>query len=216
MYEFVSKKEVQSARNEIEGVIHNVQDYLRKNNILTFQYNLVGSASKHRHLVTRIVGGNQGFDMDYNIIIQSIDDKYNNPKRTKMVLMQTFNDFLPKDFKPCEDSSSVFTIKKVNKQSKKIVYSFDFAIVHYYYNETEDEYYQVERQEYISFNKKANSYSWELRKIASDHRYMEQYIKHNSLWNRLREDYLKHKNSEPTKKSRIVYYETLKRIYNKY
>ena len=72
MYEFVSKKEVSFARDEIEQVIHNVQDYLRENSILTFQYNLVGSASNHRHLVTRIINGNQGFDMDYNIIIQHI------------------------------------------------------------------------------------------------------------------------------------------------
>ena len=54
MFEFVSKKVVSLARNEIEEVIHKVQDYLREINILTFQYNLVGSASNRRHLVTRI------------------------------------------------------------------------------------------------------------------------------------------------------------------
>lgn len=229
MYEYVSKKEVSFARNKIEQVIHNVQDYLRRNNILTFEYNLVGSASNHRHLVTRIANGNQGFDMDYNIIIQRINTRYNNPKSIKKVLMETFNKFLPKDFNYCEDSSSVFTIKKVNKQSKKIVYSFDFAIVNYFdedvansnfdedYDDPEDEYYQIERQEYISFNKKAGSYSWELRRIASDHRYMEQCVKSDSsIWNELRDLYLQHKNSRPNEKSRIIYYETLNQIYQKH
>lgn len=228
MYEYVNKKEVDFARNEIEQIIHNVQDYLRENNILTFQYNLVGSASNHRHLVTRIVNGNQGFDMDYNIIIQQINDDYDNAKDIKTILMETFDRFLPKEFKNCENSSSVFTIKKVDKSCKKIKYSFDFAIVNYYvedienpnydddYDDPEEEYYEVERQQYISFNKTNNSYSWELRPIASDHRYMEQYVKTNGLWSELRELYIKHKNSEPTQKSRIIHYETLNQVYQKH
>lgn len=228
MYEFVSKKEVSFARDEIEQIIHNVQDYLRENNILTFQYNLVGSASNHRHLVTRIVNGNQGFDMDYNIIIQQINDEYDNTKNIKTILMKTFNMFLPRDFNYSEDSSSVFTIKKLDKKHSKILYSFDFAIVNYFvenipnskyddYEDPENEFYQIERQEYISFNKNNNSYSWELRSIASDHRYMEQCVKSNScIWNELRDLYLQHKNSQPTKKSRIIYYETLNQVYQKH
>ena len=109
MFEFVSKKEVSLARNEIETIIHKVQNYLRKNNIMTFQYYLVGSASNSRHLVTRIVGGNQGFDMDYNIIIKSINKAYDDAEKTKHIIMKTFNKFLLKGFKNCEDSSSVFT-----------------------------------------------------------------------------------------------------------
>ena len=50
---------------------------------MTFQYYLVGSASNRRHLVTRIVGGNQGFDMDYNIIIKSINKAYDDAEKTK-------------------------------------------------------------------------------------------------------------------------------------
>ena len=58
----------------------------------------------------------------------------------------------------------MFTIKKVDKQNKKIIYSFDFAIVNYYsddiknsdfddeYDELDNEYFSIERQEIILFN----------------------------------------------------------------
>lgn len=121
------------------------------------------------------------------------------------------------------------TIKKVDKQNKKIIYSFDFAIVNYYsddiknsdfddkYDELDNEYFSIERQEIILFNKHNKSYSWELRSITSDHRYIEQCVKSESyIWNALRDEYLKHKNSEPTKKSSIIYYEALNRIYKKH
>ena len=228
MYEFVSKKEVSFARDEIEKVIHKVQGYLRENNVLTFQYDLVGSARNHRHLVTRIKGCNQGFDLDYNIIIKQLNDDYNNAKAIKFILMKTFNMFLPKDYKYCEDSSSVFTLKKVDKKQNKIVYSFDFAIVDYFveevdnpdfddYDDPQDESLLVERQVFICFDKNDNSYFWELRPIASDHRYMKQCVKSkSSIWNELRDLYLKHKNSEQDKKSREIYYAVLNQVYQKH
>ena len=229
MFEFVSKKEVSLAKSEIEQIIHKVQDYLRDNNIITFQYQLIGSASNHRHLVTRIVDGNKGFDMDYNIIIKSINKTYDNAKNIKHILMDTFNKFLPKNFSRCEDSSSVFTIKKIDKQDSKIIYSFDFAIVNYYedyfrnpaydedYDDPEDEYYCIEIQEYIYFDKHNNKYIWQQRPIAfENHRFKEQYVKNNGLWNELRDLYLKQKNSQPSKKSRIIYYESLDQIYQKH
>jgi len=221
-FEYVEKKVMESARKEIESVIHNVQNELKS--ILTFQYNLVGSASNNRHLVTRIINGNQGFDLDFNIIIQRMNENYDDAKTIKLLFMKTFNKFLENDFKHCEDSSTVFTIKKVNKKTKKIIYSFDFAIVNYYeeeianldfdddYDDPDEEIFVVERQELIKFNK-PYSYVWETRPIASDHRYMEQFVKEKGLWNELRDQYLINKNNNQNEKSRIVYYNTLNQIF---
>ncbi|MBO5021860.1 MAG: hypothetical protein J6C53_00055 [Clostridia bacterium] len=229
MFEFVTKKEVNLRKSEIEVIIHKVQDFLRENNILTFQYHLVGSASNQRHLVTRVINGNQGFDMDYNIIIQWVNPNHNTPEKIKKNLMQTFNKFLKGNFKYCEDSTSVFTIKKVDKQNSKIIYSYDFAIVHNFeencknpdyddeYDDPKYEYFTIERQEYIYFDKSTKKYSWEVRPDAfNDHKYKEQYIKQAELWNILRETYLQQKNLQPHKKSRIIYYETLNQIFQKH
>lgn len=71
MFEYVTKEEVKIAKLEIEEVIHKVQKFLKGK--ISFQYHLIGSASNQRNLVTRIINGNQGFDLDYNIELQSID-----------------------------------------------------------------------------------------------------------------------------------------------
>lgn len=229
-YEFVSKKEVSIVRDEIEKIIHQVQDYLRKEGILTFQYFLVGSASNKRHLVTRIKNGNQGFDLDYNIIIQKIADEYNKAEKIKKILMETFNKFKLKEYKNCEDSSSVFTIKKINSKTKFVDYSFDFAIVEYYeeeienldfdedYDDPNDEYIIVERQRYIKFDKNKNQYIWNVRKFATDHRQKEQWIKDKDLWGEVRETYRekKNKNINLDKKSRTMYYEIINEIYDNF
>ena len=212
-YEYVTKQEVSIAREEIEDIIHKVQNYLRKEKLLTFQYNLIGSASNKRHLVTRIKNGNQGFDLDYNIVINKLlKNGKNNAKWIKETLISAFNQFLKNPYKKCENSTSVFTIKKLNKKNNTIDFSFDFAIVFYYEEDS------VERQKYIKFDKNKNSYFLELRKIATNHRDKEQFIKENGYWSEVRDVYLekKNKNSDPNKKSRTLYYETIKELNDRY
>ena len=119
-YEYVSKKEISLARDEIEKIIHQVQDYLRKEGILTFQYYLVGSASNKRHLVTRLKNGNKGFDLDYNIIIQKIADEYDDAESIKKFLMKTFDMFKLEKYTNCKDSTSVFTIKNITNNANPI------------------------------------------------------------------------------------------------
>ncbi|MBR3885115.1 MAG: hypothetical protein IKJ33_01430 [Clostridia bacterium] len=229
-YEYVSKKEISLARDEIKKIIHQVQDYLRKEGILTFQYYLVGSASNKRHLVTRLKNGNKGFDLDYNIIIQKIADEYDDAESIKKILMKTFDMFKLEKYTNCKDSTSVFTIKNIDTKTNSIKYSFDFAIVEYYeeeienpnfdedYDDPTEEYIIVERQKYIKNDKFRHQYIWNLRPIADDHRYKVQWIKENGLWNNVHNRYLENKNSntDPNKKSRTMYYETVNEIYNNF
>ena len=59
-------------------------------------YNLVGSAGK-RHLVTRAIDGNKGFDLDYNLSIQRLlNNKYNDEKKMKtLFIINHFKQFHP-------------------------------------------------------------------------------------------------------------------------
>ncbi len=229
-FEYVMPKEVAQARKEIEQVILKVQDYLRENNILTFQYNLVGSAGK-RHLVTSVIDGNKSFDLDYNLSIQQLNDDYSNAKKIKTLFMQLFDKFKPNYFSHPENSTSVFTIKKIDQKTKTILYSFDFAIVNYFEQEIEypeydderddpsEQFYIEERQEYIRCDKLngKESYSWALRKIATEHKYVESQIKNRDLWNELRDLYLEKKNNNyKGKKSKDLYYEALNDIWQKH
>ncbi len=208
-FEYVPKGEYQPFKLEVDEILREVQRFLRENKILTFQFNLIGSAG--RKFITRVKNGNKGFDLDYNIVIQKIfDEKYEKPKLLKEILIKLFNECFDNSYDYAEDSTSVITVKKLNANRNKILHSVDFAIVSYY--EDED---GKERQEYVRFDKNTNIYSWALRKVATDHRYVEDLIKENNLWQDLRDLYLENKNKEPEKKSRIVYYQTLETIYKR-
>lgn len=208
-FEYVPKGEYQPFKLEVDGILREVQKYLRKNKILTFQFNLIGSAG--RKLITRVKNGNKGFDLDYNIVIQkTFDEKYEDPKLLKETFVKLFNRYFDDSYDYSKDSTSVITIKKLNAKRNKILYSVDFAIVSYY--EDDD---GKERQEYVRFDKNTNTYSWALRKVATDHRYVENLIKDNGLWQDVKDLYLENKNKEPDKKSRIVYYQTLDTIFKR-
>ena len=69
--------------------------------------------------------------------------------------------------------------------------------------------------EEFRFDKNTNTYSWVLRKVATDHRYVEDLIKEKNVWQDVKDLYLENKNKEPEKKSRIVYYQTLETIYKR-
>lgn len=209
MFEYVTKSEYQPFKLEVDEILKSIQRDLRENGILTFQFNLIGSAK--RKLITRVENGNQGFDLDYNIVIQRIfNNRYKNAKLLKQKFIDLFNKYFDDSYDYSEDSTSVITIKKLNAQRNKVLCSVDFAIVNYYEDEE-----GLERQEYIRFDKNTGNYSWALRKVATNHRHVEDLIKENNLWEDVKVLYLNNKNKEPYKKSRIVYYQTLETIYRR-
>lgn len=209
MFEYVPKSEYQPFKLEVDENLKSIQRDLREKRILTFQFNLIGSAKKK--LITRVENGNQGFDLDYNIVIQKVfNNRYNNAKLLKQTFMNLFNKYFDDSYDYSEDSTSVITIKKLNAQRNKVICSVDFAIVSYYEEEE-----GMERQKYIRFDKNSGNYSWALRKVATNHRHVENLIKENNLWEDVKDFYLDNKDKEPYKKSRIIYYQTLETIYRR-
>ena len=199
MFEYVPKSEYQPFKFEVDEILKSIQRDLRE----------IGSAK--RKLITRVENGNQGFDLDYNIVIQKVfNNRYNNAKLLKQKFIDLFNKYFDDSYDYSEDSTSVITIKKLNAQRNKVLCSVDFAIVSYYEDEE-----GMERQEYIRFDKNTGNYSWALRKVATNHRHVEDLIKENNLWEDVKDLYLNNKNKEPYKKSRIVYYQTLETIYRR-
>lgn len=71
-YEYVSKKEYRPIEIQLEQIIRKVQNIVRDD--FTFQFRLCGSVG--RKVVTRIKGGNKGFDFDYNLILNNPDEEH--------------------------------------------------------------------------------------------------------------------------------------------
>ncbi len=116
MFEYVTKAEYKPVKQELEKIINQVQAVMRKKYETTFQFSLIGSGK--RHLVTRIVGGNGGYDFDYNLIISAPKSGYHyKADVVKQQFMDAFRTVLKNTkYKDPQDSTSAITIKVVDKQ----------------------------------------------------------------------------------------------------
>lgn len=209
MYHFVyaSKGKIHPVRDDVETLIHRVQDEVRSK--FTFQYKFVGSAS--RNMVTYDTEGNKGFDFDINIEVNDEDKRFG-PKEIKHILMNAFHRFSYEfGYDTCEDSTRVFTIKVKDRKNSKIRHSCDFAIVH---NCGDG------RQQYIRFHKAETPpyYSWEYQGDSFyELKEKVRFCKKMGLWTEVRELYLekKNQNTDPKKKSRTIFAETIHQICQK-
>ena len=192
-FQYVSKNEIASLKNQVIEMIGLVQDEIR--NYFTFQYEFIGSVKLN--MVTCDVKNNIGFDFDVNIIVNDDDEEYS-AKDIKQILMKAFNKYAYKyhyDF--CEDSTRVFTIKVKDRKNSRILHSCDFAIVNNYND------------------KKSNSYNWTEQ---SDWFYLLpekiEFCKDNSLCTEVREIYIEKKNcnTDKNKKSRSIFADAIHQV----
>ena len=206
-FEYVPKGEYQPIRRQLEGIIHRVQHTMREKYHVTFQYQLIGSGS--RHLITREKGGNRGFDFDYDLIVQSpVSRKSTDLKDLKDRFRRAFIDALKgTNYRDPEDSTSVLTIKVVDTKSSRIVHSCDFCIVFPFSDGGKGSLK----------NQKNGRYSIERRPASRniDHK-LAVVLSTSGGWNRIRANYLrlKENNRDPQKRSFVLYMEAVCNIYN--
>lgn len=205
-FSYATKNELKPFKREIIELIHLVQNELR--NDFTFQYEFIGS--EKRNIVTYDKKNNIGFDFDINLSINDDDENYN-AGEIKHMLMNAFNKFSHEyKYDYCEDSTRVFTIKVKDRNHSRILHSCDFAVVNNYGDN---------QQEYIRFNKKQKSYTWEEQPkgfYALPEK--EEFCKENSLWDIVRKKYLQNKNSntDKNKKSKSIYADTIHNVCQQY
>ena len=209
-FKFVSKKQRAPVKHDLITIITEVQNLLRKE--FTFRFNFVGS-DKH-NMVTYDPKTNIGFDFDVNIEVNVKEDKFS-AKEIKTKIIGALNEVAYKyGYDYAEDSTRVIKIKYKDHQNSKILHSCDFAIVNNY---VDDKGY--ERQKYIRFNKKQNTYSWAKQPKGY---YMlsekAEWIKENGLQEEMRKLYLdkKNHNRDRNKHSRALYAEAVHIICQRY
>lgn len=207
-FEYVPNEEWEPVRDELLDIIHRLQDEVRE--YFTFQYHFVGSSK--RRMITRDRNSNIGFDFDVNIEVNDPDKNYE-PDEIRNILHKGLDKvtnpygFSIFGYDYTEDSTRVLTIKVKDKAHSRILHSCDFCIVY----ECGDG-----RQQYIRYNKKQNSYSWEYQPKG----YVElpskiDWIKEQGLWQQVRKHYLykKNINDNPNKHSRAIFAETVHEVW---
>lgn len=206
-FDYVSKKQWKPIRDDLEKLIHRVQDEVR--NDFTFSYRFIGSAA--RNMITCDENTNIGFDFDVNLMVNDTGEL--SAKEIRQMLMQAFNKFAEKyKYESAQDGKRVFTIKVIEYKRAKIEHSCDFAIVKDYTDEAGKWY-----QEYIFFNKKQNKHEWQKQSSKFYELFeKEKWLKNNGFWNCVRSTYLDKKNNnlDKNKKSCSLYAETINEVYN--
>lgn len=182
-FEYVPKKEWEPIRDELSEIICRLQDEVR--DAFTFQYHFIGSSE--RKMITRDKSSNIGFDFDVNIEVNDPDEDYS-AEEIRNILRKGLDKVTHPygyrifEYDYTEDSTRVLTIKVKDRINFCILYSCDFCIIY----ECDDG-----QQQYIRYNKKQRSYSWEYQpkgyyklsdKIA--------WIKKHKLWQHVRDNYI--------------------------
>lgn len=204
-FSYVSKKEAAPYKNEIISLLKLVQKEVKK--YFTFRFDFVGSSS--RNMITCERNGNIGYDFDVNIEPNDPEENYPASSIRRFIFEAIQKHMGKYGYTKIENSTSVITIKAVDRNNRRIEHSCDFAIVFHCSNG---------QQQYIRYNKFVCSYSWEYR--GNDYYIGDklQWIKDNHLKEELRERYLiyKNRNNDPEKHSRTILAETVNNLYNEY
>lgn len=172
-----------------------------------------GLASSSRNMITCDRKSNIGYDFDVNLDVFYDDDRYD-PGEIKHIMMDAFNSVVRRyGYGYCEDSTRVFTIKKIDHWRSRIMQSCDFAIVNNYTDKA-----GTVLQQYIRFNKKQRSYVWADQTKGYYTKPKEDWLKKHGYWDEVLDCYLYKKNNNEglVKKSRALYAEAINEIYMKH
>ncbi len=209
-FKYVSSEQLSPIKKDLISIMNSVHDLVCHD--FTFRFEFVGSAVQQ--MVTQDIGNNIGFDFDINIQVED-DENIFSAKEIKNKIRVALDQIAPRfGYDYAEDSTRVLTIKLKDRINSKILHSCDFAIINDY---TDDN--GRERQQYIRFNKKQKTYTWEDQPkgyyLLSE---KSQWIKEHGYWKEMRKLYLEKKNSnhDPHKHSRSIYAETVHEICQRY
>ena len=160
-------------------------------------------------MITCERNGNIGYDFDVNIEPNVPEANYPASNIRRFIFEAIQKHMGKYGYTKIENSTSVITIKAIDRKNRRIEHSCDFAIIHHYNNG---------KQKYIRYNKNSCSFSWEKRGNEYYIGDKLQWIKDNHLKEELRERYLiyKNRNNDSEKHSRTILAETVNDLYNEY
>lgn len=188
MCEFVSKKCLKEPKAQFLKIIKKVQKQIKDKYKITFSYRPIGSGKKN--LVVKKCTTNE-FDLDYEITLQKISEEIdlNDAKKIKYLFIKVLNEFLPKEFNRCEDSTQAITIKNPS-------FKFGYDIIITYV--LGDERY-ILRNDKNSNNANNNDYKWAQ---MCDYHSNYKLIKGPEMNNHLRKLYLKKRHNSINEKKK--------------
>lgn len=203
-FTYVSKKEAAPHKKNLVELINAVQEEVEE--YFDFNFTFIGSSS--RNMITCEKNGNTGYDFDVDIEPNDPNEDYSADEIHNIIFEAIRKHMWRFGYSKIENSTRVITIRAVDRKNSRIVHSCDLAIVFNCHNG---------RKQYIRYNKKRNTYSWEYS--GGDYNINDKlnWIHFNNLTSEFRELYLyyKNRNSNPKKRSRTIFAEAVNDLCNK-
>ena len=130
MFTYVQDKELKKIMiSEGSDIMNRLKMRINNGEYLEADFELVGSGAKN--LITQ--NGNQPPDVDFNFVILSMKERYNESSVKEYIREQLNTVLQNKGLRDCSDSTSALTIKSVPAY-KNVVFSIDVAIIKIEYN----------------------------------------------------------------------------------
>lgn len=205
MYKYVAKGEVAEYRAYCQDVLNRLKMKLERKYGIKSYVTLIGSGAQN--MVTR--DGEGPFDLDYNLVLTTISQKYEKaPEQLKNLTREALDDLVNKKFSHGKGSTSSITYLAYSEDGKKVMFSFDVALI-----------WERESQYKLVHDKENNLFIWNQIRDSKDLERKILEIKNNKRWGDVRLRYLKMKNEylnkqDKTHPSFVVYIEAVNQVYN--
>jgi len=207
MYEYVLKSVVKPHKTYCQDLLNRLKDSLKNKEGISVEVELIGSGASN--MVTR--NGNEAFDLDFNIILISVPEKYSkSPGKIKDVVRQMLDSLIQKKYSYGQDSTSSITYNLFRSNNETVEFRLDLALI----KKEGDKAYR------LIHDKKQGIYIWnELPDYSLLPKKVER-IKTDGRIASLRERYLQLKNqylsqNDASHPSYVVYAEAVEDIYQK-
>lgn len=126
MYNYVTEEQVSRYKSLFQSILDRLREKLKREYGTEVRIVLVGSGASN--MVTR--NGNDGFDLDYNLVLSSIPPEYaGSPQNLKTIVRRELDALVPGEFSYGKDSTSAITCLLHSPDKSKVIFKVDVALI---------------------------------------------------------------------------------------
>ena len=213
MFELVNKADYQSTREYFESVILlETQKFMKQEYERSFNFRLMGR--KQHHLVTRVIGGDGSFNLEYFIIVPAPKEgfRYKAELLKKRFMNGVAQAIRNTKYPTPEDATTTISFKIADVKKPELAHNVELAIIYFDKNEIDNGYFYINKKQKDG----ADVYSFDKRPLSINAETMHVAIHDHNVWTPVREEYIKLKNAPENegKHSFEIFWQTINNIYN--
>ncbi len=126
MYNCVAEKQVGHYKTLFQGILDRLREKLKRQYGIQVRTVLTGSGANDMVMQN----GKGGFDLDYNLVLDSIPSGFaGEPQKLKSLVRSELDGLVPSGFSHGKDSTSAITLLLHSPDKKNVVFKVDVALI---------------------------------------------------------------------------------------